>query len=287
VIVALSVCAALSWGAADFFGGLASRRASSLAVVVWSQAVGFVVLLAALGGVPGVLHATDLAWGAVCGIAGAIAIALLYRALAVGVMGVVSPLTAVLAAAVPVLFAFASGDRPHPLALAGIGCALVAVVLVSAAPATGEEAPLARVESPHRFAPGVPEALVAGLAFGFFFIGLARTHPDGGLYPLAAMRASSLVFLAGGALALRAPLRISRPGYRVVAAGGALDMLANVLYVFAVHGGALSIVAVLSSLYPAGTVALAGIVLGERLSALQWLGVGIALGGVTAIALAR
>ncbi len=291
MVVALALGAALFYGAGDFCGGLASRRRSTLAVVVWSQAAGLVVLAAVMPFVPGVPRAVDIGWGTLCGIAGAMAIGLFYRALAVGVMGVVSPLTAVLAAAVPVGWAFARGERPAPLAVLGIGCALAAVVLVSAAPArrsgSDDAAPLARAPRFHRLPPGIPEALAAGVAFGFFFIALAQTHADAGLYPLLGVRLTSLAVLAGGGLLLRRPLQVARPGFAAIGLTGVLDMTANVLYVIAVHAGALSIVAVLTSLYPAATIALAALVLHERLAPIQWLGVAVAFSGVLCISLAR
>jgi drug/metabolite transporter (DMT)-like permease len=290
--VALALASALFYGGADFCGGLATRRGSAFAVTVWSQALGLVViLLPAMLVVPGVAYRSDIGWGIGCGVAGALAIGLLYRGLAVGVMGVVSPITAVLAGSIPVVFAVATGDRPAPLAVAGIALALAAVVLVSVSPppaagAATRLAPTARA-LPLRFPPGIPEALGAGAAFGFFFIALARTHADAGLYPLLSMRITSIVLLAAVALLLRRPLRVARPVARTVALAGALDMLANVAYVLAAHGGPLSVVAVVSSLYPAGTVALAAIVLHERLVLVQWLGVALALAGVVCIALAR
>jgi drug/metabolite transporter (DMT)-like permease len=289
MVVALALGAALFYGAADFCGGLASRRGSTLAVVVWSQAIGLVVLGLALPFFPGTPHASDLGWGALCGVAGAFAIGLFYRALAVGVMGVVSPLTAVLAATIPVGWGFAFGRRPEPLALLGIGCALVAVLLVSAAtslPSAVDASP-AKATPPEFLAPGIPEALGAGVAFGFFFIGLSQTHADGGLYPLVGMRLASLVVLAAFALVVRGELRVARTDVAPIALTGVLDMAANILYVIAVHAGALAIVAVIASLYPAGTVALAALVLHERLIAVQWLGVAIAFTGVLCIALAR
>jgi len=290
MVVTLALGAALFYGAADFCGGLASRRGSTLGVVVWSQAVGLVVLAMALPFVRGTPHASDFAWGAICGVAGALAIGLFYRALAVGVMGVVSPLTAVLAATIPVGWGFAFGQRPPALALAGIGCALVAVLLVSAV-----TSPLARAADvfPSRaaprklFAPGIPEALGAGAAFGFFFIALSQTHADGGLYPLVGMRSASLLALFAYALVFRGELRVARAGRATIALTGVLDMAANIFYVVAVHAGALAIVAVITSLYPAGTVALAAIVLHERLIPVQWLGVAIAFTGVLCIAVAH
>jgi drug/metabolite transporter (DMT)-like permease len=284
----LALAAAAAYGAADFCGGLASRRTSAHAVVVWSQALGLIVLLVAFPFVPGVPRASDVALGALCGIGGALAVALLYRALAIGVMGVISPLTAVLAAAIPVLWAVAHGERPQALALIGILLALVAVVLVSGgAPPSDEDAPLARKPQRHRFPPGVPSAIAAGIAFGFFFIILAQTHRDAGLYPLLGTRVVSLALLTLAAFAMRRPLRVVRPGLRTIMLAGALDMGANVLYVLASHSGALSIVAVLTSLYPAGTVALAATVLRERLASVQWIGVASAFAGVVCISLAR
>jgi drug/metabolite transporter (DMT)-like permease len=284
VAIALALLCALTYGAADFCGGLAAKRAAALAVFVWSQAVGFAVLLAALPLVGGVVRLSDLWWGVACGLAGAGAVGMLYRALAIGTMGVVSPITAVLAAVIPVLFAILRGERPPLLALAGIGCALVAVVLVSAATAP-EAAP--RAAARRTFAPGIPEAIASGTAFGFFFIAIAQTHPDAGLYPLVTTRIVSMIVLglAGGLLHI--PLRIVRSAFAVVATCGALDMAANIFYVLAAHRGPLAIVAVISSLYPASTVALAAVLLHERLGRSQWAGVGIALGGVVCISLAR
>jgi len=288
--VVLALAAALFYGAADFCGGLASRRVSSLAVVVWSQAVGLLVLIPALLAIRGIARPADLSWGLACGISGAFAIALLYRGLATGTMGIVSPITAVLAAAIPVAFAVARGERPTALALFGIACALVAVVLVSASappPPPDERDGPARAPRARRFPPGIPEALGAGAAFGFFFIALAQTHADAGLYPLLATRLTSIAILACGALLLRRPLHVARPGLPTVVAAGVLDMGANVCYVLAAHAGALSIAAVVTSLYPAGTVALAALLLRERLVLVQWAGVAVALAGVLCIALAR
>lgn len=286
MVVALSLAVALCYGAADFCGGLATRRAAALAVVVWSQAAGLLVLLAALPFVPGAFHPRDLWVSLVCGVCGTLAVGLLYRGLAVGVMGVVSPITAVLCAALPLAWGIGRGERPAALALLGIAFALVAVVLVSAAtPAPAQ--PAAARASRGRLPPGIPEALGAGFAFGLFFIALAQVHPDAGLYPLLGTRVLSMLLLLGGAAALRLPLRVERPGLPTIVLCGALDMGANVLYILAAHSGALSIVAVLSSLYPAATVALAGLVLRERLGRAQWAGVGVALAGVLCISLAR
>ena len=282
--IALALVAALVYGSSDFFGGLASRRASTIGVVVCSQGFGLVLLAIVLPIVGGHAVPGDLAWGAACGVAGAVAIAALYRGLAVGTMGVVSPLSAVLGATIPMLFGIAvHGERPSRLACAGIAAALVAVVCVSAA---GDK-PQSPGTTRTLFAlpAGVPEALLAGIAFGAFFIALSQTRPEAGMYPLLAARLTSVVLLAAGGLAFGsiANVRVPRASLLLVFACGTLDMSANILYVLAAHTGLLSIVAVLTSLYPAATVALAAIVLRERLGTLQWIGVALALGGVVAI----
>jgi drug/metabolite transporter (DMT)-like permease len=261
------------YGAADFFGGLASRRTSTLAVVVWSQAAGFLLLAIALPLVPGSPHTADLAWGALCGIIGAAALSLLYRGLAIGAMGVVSPITAVLAAAVPVVYGAVRHTMPSTLASCGIALALVAVIAISAAPAGNRE----------QARRGVPEAGAAGALFGIFFIVLAQTRADAGLYPLLGARTASFIAFALAGTLLRMSFRPARAAIGIIIAGGVCDMLANVLYVIAVHGGSLAIVAVLSALYPASTVALAAIFLHERLRPLQWSGVVLAIAGVALI----
>jgi drug/metabolite transporter (DMT)-like permease len=287
VAIFLSLATALVYGAADFFGGLASRRTSTVSVVICSQACGLLLLavvLPLIGGHP-VPH--DLAWGAVCGIAGAFAIGMLYRGLALGTMGVVSPLSAVLGATLPMLYGIAlRGERPSWLAYAGIAAALLAVVCVSVSERAGEAAAPARGARTGFLPPGVREGLLAGVGFGLYFIALAQTRTDAGMYPLLAARVTSIVLLLGGGIAFGGPaaVRVARPALVAVLVCGTLDMGANVLFVLAAHSGMLAIVAVLTSLYPAATVALAALVLRERLGRFQWIGVALALGGAVAIA---
>ena len=192
-------------------------------------------------------------------------------------MSVVAPVTAVGAAALPVLWGLAAGERPSAIALGGVAVALVAVVFVS------------RIEGDEAAAAGgaivLVMAAVAGLGFGGVFIFLAEAGEDAGLWPLLVMRITSVSVLGLGALATR---RAMAPGgaaaWRIVLATGALDMTANVLYVFATRTGLLSLVAVLSSLYPAATVVLARVVLAERLGRMQTMGLGLAGAGVVLIA---
>ena len=275
--IAVALTAAIVYGAGDFFGGLASRRTSTAAVVVWSQAAGFLVLAIAVPLLPGRPQPADFAWGALAGIVGAGAIGLLYRGLAIGAMGVVSPVTAVLAALLPVAYGVARHVRPSDTSSIGIGISIAAVVAISSAP------PASRAQARR----GLREAIAAGVLFGAFFIVLAQTRADAGLFPLLAARSASLItFIAAGA-AMRLALRPARPAIGIIVAGGVCDMLANVFYLIAVHGGPIAIVAVLTSLYPASTVALAAIFLHERLRLLQWTGVALALTGVAFISAGR
>ena len=278
--ILISLLGAIVYGASDFCGGLASRTVSSLAVVVWSQAAGLILLAIVLPLTGGHPIAADFIWGAWCGVAAAIAIALLYRGLAIGKMGIVSPITAILAATIPVIYGVTfRGDHPTLLAYAGIAAALIAVVCVSAQPDEAKETALGLLP------PGVPEALISGAGFGAFFIALAQTRPEASMYPLLAARCTSLAVLLAGGLIIGGPkaIRVPRASVPLVFVCGMLDMSANVLYVFAAHIGMLAIVAVITSLYPAATIALAAIVLRERLGRIQWVGVAIALAGVVAI----
>ena len=278
--IILALAAALTYGAADFYGGLASRKMPAAAVVVLSQIAGMAILGAVWLVLPnaGRFYIDDALIGAGAGIAGGVAIAALYAALAVGRMGVISPITAVIGASVPVVYGFALGERAAPAALAGVALAFVAVALVSA---NLETRSLSSRE------PGVLLAILSGLAIGALYVLLSRGHHDGVLGRLAIARVVSVIVLCTYALVRRESLRPAPQALPLVLAAGALDMSANVLYVFATNSGMLAIVAVLTSLYPASTVFLARAFLGERLTAWQWLGVGLAACGVVLIAQAR
>jgi drug/metabolite transporter (DMT)-like permease len=267
---ALAVLASISYGAADFLGGLATKRGSTVfSVVVCSQATGLVLVLLALPFLPPASPTTaDLAWGAATGLAGGIGIAFLYRGLAVGVMSVVAPVTAVCAVIIPVAFGVARGERPTLRATAGVALALVAIVLISQ---SGE------VEEGKRAGTGVPIAIASGIAIGIFLVCLERTGPSAGLWPLVPARVVSVSFIAVAGLLAREKLLPRRQSWSIVLGGGALDMAANVLYLIAVRQGPLAIVATLTSLYPAGTILLARVVLRERLRLVQQAGVACAI----------
>jgi drug/metabolite transporter (DMT)-like permease len=269
----LALASATVFGAADFLGGLASRRIATLTVVLVSQLCGLVLLAVSLPWLPGHATTTDMAWGAASGLVAGAGLAVFYRSLATGTMSVVAPITAVSAATLPFVAGLALGERPPAAALVGIAVALAAVVLISRDDEQAAE-PLGRPTVPVRRM--VAEAVGAGVAFGLFFILLDRTAPGSGLWPLLAARFGSIGLFAVVAAVTRRSPRPSRSVMPVVAAAGVCDMTANVLYLLAVRGGLLSVVAALTSLYPASTVLLARWWLGERLGRVQVVGLGCA-----------
>jgi uncharacterized membrane protein len=281
MIEVLALASAVLYGSADFFGGLTARRANTIATVVWSQFAGLVLLLFALPFLPSAtVSSRDWFWGFVAGFSGGIGVAFLYRALAVGTMAVVAPTTAVIAAMIPVLFAFAIGERLRPLTFAGVALALVAIFLVSR-PARFEN--LDRDKRLGRFPPGFGLALLSGVSVGIFFLSLARTSTAAGMWPLIAARISSISLFAIIALVAKRTLRMDRTASATATLGGALDMAANAVYMTAARIGPLSIVVTLASLYPASTVILARILLKEHLSRTQIAGIACALLAVVLI----
>ncbi|MGY1733442.1 EamA family transporter [Geodermatophilus sp. SYSU D01045] len=276
--VVLALASAVVYGMADFCGGIASRRATAAAVVALSQAAGLVavvLLLPWLGGSP---TPADLGWGAAAGVAGGAGLLLFYRSLATGVMSVVAPVTAVAAAALPVVGGLLLGERIGVLAALGILLALVAVVLVAA------EGGLASLRTARLGS--VAPALTAGAGFGLFFVLLDRTGEDSGLSPLLSARVVSVLLIGGLALASGRSLLVSRRVLPVVVLAGVADMTANALFLVATQvGEQLAVTGVLASLYPASTVVLAQVVLRERLAGAQRAGLAVAAAAVVLIAL--
>jgi drug/metabolite transporter (DMT)-like permease len=278
----LALASAGVFGAADFLGGMASRRWSALPVAAVSQLVGLVAVLAAVLVLPGDPTPADLAVGALGGLAGSAGLILLYRGLATGPMNVVAPVTAALAAIVPAAVGFALGERPGPGALAGVALAIGAITLISREePGAGRTGPRAAA----RLRAGLVSALLAGIGFGGFFALLEQTSAGSGLWPLVGARLAAVPVFAA-LLLTRRPALPDRRALMVALLAGLLDMTANVLYVLAVRGGLLTLVAVLTSLYPVSTVLLARFVLGERLRRPQLTGLAFAAVGVALIAAA-
>ena len=281
--VLLALVAAASYGVSDFIGGLASRRVAALRVVLISYPVSLLMVLAVAPFAGGEVTRSAVLWGAASGVAGGLAVWWFYLALADGPMSVVSPLTAILVAGIPVGVGFATGERPGVLAATGIVLALIAVVLVS------RETPEAAGEAVDghraRFTPTVAWLTVgSGFAFALAFIGLDRIGDDPGLWPLAMSRAAATVVVwavAAGAGQFRLP---PRDVARLAIGIALLDVVANGAMMYAFSGGLLSLVAVIGSLYPAATVLLAMTMLGERVGRLQQVGMVLAVAAVAMIA---
>jgi drug/metabolite transporter (DMT)-like permease len=273
--VLLALASSVTWGIADFGGGLVSRRvASTVAVTVVSQAAGFAALLIVFGARGAHLDGRSFAIGLAAGAGGGAGLAAFYRALAVGTMSIVSPIVAC-GAVVPFAISIATGERPSALALTGAGVALAGAVLASA-----EERRAAASERKQ----AVMLATVAAGALGLFtyFLGLGSREGTA-LSTLVGARVGSLTLLLVLALVLRAPLRLGRSALLPVAAVGLCDVAANALFALASGHGLLALVSVLGSLYPVMTVVLAYVFLHERLTPLQLAGVGVALAGVAAL----
>lgn len=263
----LALMAAGVYGVADYCGGRASRSVSPMTVTFVGQSAGLVVLLALvlISGVP-VPPTSDFIWGGIAGIAGSTGLLAFYKAMGSGFMTVVAPVSAVTATAVPVVIGLMTGERPGLLALCGIPVALIAIALVS------------DVLGPnHRRAPRsiVVMAFVSGATFGSLFVILGHTNDAGGLWPVVAMRFTSVPYMALVMFFMKRKPSEARANLPVVVASGILDSIANGLYLLAVRHGLMSIVATINSFYPASTLLLATRVDKEKIHRSQ--GVGLAL----------
>lgn len=293
--VVLALVAALAYGASDFLGGRASTRAPVTTVAAVVQATSLVLVLPVAATVgPSVLDPSAgagpaLLWGLTSGLGGAVGTLFLYRGLARARVAVVAPLSGVLAAALPVLTALVAGERPSLITTVGIVAGLPAVWLIAGG---GAAAAPDQVGRPR----GVLEGIVAGLGFGFLFFALDRAGDEAGLWPVAAGQAGALVILGAAVLAAALaghrplPSRSTRaPGTAGPASGwlpvtvvsGTLAIVANTAFFLATTQGLLTVAAVLTSLYPAGTVVLARFVLDERISRSQVTG--LALAGIAVV----
>ena len=266
--VLLALISSLTWGVADFMGGLASRKAGPVHVLSVSYPAGAVVLTAiAILVIPGQLSTEVLIWGASAGVVGAVAIGLLYAALSRGPMGIVSPVTAVMAGAVPVFVGVSRGESLSALAVGGILVAGVAVVLVSRE--TGEQA---RIR-----ASTLGLALGSGAAIGVYLTLIGLAPVDSGVWAAVIGRWTSTVLLVVVLVFFARPFVRSGFPWLLVLASGVIDACANGVFQLASQRGMLSIVAVVGSLYPVATVTLAWVLLKERLNAIQLIGVALAL----------
>lgn len=276
--VLLSLLSALSYGVSDFLGGLFSKRSGPWQTAVVGQTSSTVCTVAVALFIAGDPVGSDWVWGVVGGAGSGVGAAFLYRGLAGGRMSVVAPLSAVVCALLPVAVGLVTGDRPSALALAGIVVAFPAIALVSRV--VEEDA---AAQAAHRG--GVVDGVVAGLGFGVLFVALGQVRDDAGLWPLAVAQGAAAVVVVLLAVALReAWVPRDRLAWRAVVMGP-LGATATTAFLLATREGLLSVVSVISSLYPATTVLLATLVLKERIQAWQGVGLALAASAVTLVAL--
>lgn len=350
----IGLTGAFIFGAADFLGGLASKRISPVLATALAATSGLVALLVVLPFLGGVWSAEAVMWGALSGVTGAAAISLLYACLAIGPMSILSPLTAVVSAVVPMTAGLLGGDRFTAIGYWGLGLALVAVVLVGFVPEKGAVRPSVK---------GILMAIGSGTMIGAFMILIDLTPEDSGLVPLVMNRAvnGGIMFALVGILAfaafrnaavlrgrstgaqvsaaqsaaqsagaqsaamswtpgaddragtvgsagtastaettataanvltdaappaIRTDRAALRAGIRLALACGIVDVIANTLLLIGIRLGDLSIMSVLTAMYPAGTILLAAVVLKERIAPVQWLGLALAVAAAGMLAVA-
>jgi drug/metabolite transporter (DMT)-like permease len=272
--VIFGLAASLCWGSGDFNGGLASRRANASSVVTSAYAVGFILMVAlALIWREPLPSWQDILWGGLAGLAGASGLIAFYSALSIGRMGVAAPISAVLTTALPVIFSAFVEGLPGLLQLGGFLLALCAIVFIS------------RPEQTRGRPQGVGLALLAGCGFGCFFILISRVNHAETFWPLAVARFTSVLFLVIVSLFRRQRVVLERKVIPLVLLAGILDAMGNAFFVLAAHVGRLDIASILSSLYPAATVLLAAIVLRERVTRFQGIGIVLALVAVCLISI--
>jgi drug/metabolite transporter (DMT)-like permease len=273
-VVFFGLLSAASWGAGDFSGGLASKRSDVYNVVAFSQMFGVTLLMAlAILFSEAMPSAGDMLLGAIAGIFGALGLVALYAGLAGGRMGVVAPVTAVVTAAVPVIFSIFLEGLPAGRQMAGFGLAFIAVWLLSYA-GHGAVFQVKDLALP----------VASGLGFGVFLLLIGRASQSAILWPLVAARLASISLILVLAARLRRLALPASTQLPLIALAGILDAGGNAFFALAARAGRLDIAAILASLYPAITVLLAWLILGERLIWRQWLGLIASLAAVFLIA---
>ena len=273
--VFLGICVAACFGSGDFLGGFASRTASTLTVLLFAQACALALAVVYALAFTGDAVGDDLLFGAIAGGLNVGALGVLYHGLSTGRMGVVAPVTAVIASIIPVTYGTATGESPSTLALVGVACAILAGGLIARERTEGHDAHLLRE---------LMLSVLAGGGFGASFILYAETSEGSGFWPVLAGRAVAFPLVVIAVLATRSRISVTRKDRSLAMAAGVLDVSATALLLVAVREGLKSLVAPLAALGPAFTVALAWLVLSEPIARLQIVGLGLALVGLSLIA---
>jgi uncharacterized membrane protein len=273
----LAGLSALLYGVADFSGGFSSNKNSTFSVVIVSQAAGIFLALVALAlSASSIPSLSDILWGMLAGVSGAIGLFTLYRGIATSIVAVVSPASALVGAVIPLIFGLIIGERPSALALAGAALCLPAVLLLSSG---GDSSDGKSVKS------ALVQGLVAGVGFGFFFVAVSRSSPSSGLWPLVAARGTSVLIVLSLVLIKKERIGIAKGSLPVTLLAGLADMGANIAFLLASRTGLLALASIVSSLYPAPTVILGRIIFKEKIPPTRLAGFGLALAGVVLISL--
>lgn len=264
MVVIWALSAALIYGVADYFGGRATKISKSAAVTFLGQSTALVLLalLIIFGDTP-VMSGNDWLWSGFAGAGGAIALIAFYQAMSLGSMTVVAPISAIVGMCSPVVVGLLQGERPAPIAYLGMLLAVVAVALV------GDVLDHHDLPTPLR---AIVYAVISGLGFGVIFVCLAQTSQDAGLWPLLGQRLVSVPTVAVVGLLSVGRLKVDRRVVALAMLSGVLDTAANGLYLLAIHGGLLSLVGVITALYPVSTVGLAITLDQEKLHKSQIVG---------------
>jgi len=281
MVILLGLAAAVLYGGGDFIGGLATRKAHVLTVLLLAETAGVIAALIAAAISPGAVSLTGLAWGFGAGVVGGLGLIIFYVGLATGPMSVVAPVSGLVSTVLPVTVALAWGERPGAGVYAGALLCLVAIVLASSA----GDASASR--GPGRPGRAIAYGVGSGTAFGLFFLLIRNAGQSGAVWPVAAGRVGELVAVLATAAVLRRGLPARGVDGRLLLAAafaGVIDVIANICYVAATRTGMFGLAVVMASLYPGVTVLLARVVLGERLRWVQRAGLAIAGLGVLLIA---
>lgn len=273
--IVLALVSSVAYGLTDFLGGLAARRAHIFLLGSLTQPLGLVVLLLLVPWTGGVMSNEVWFWGLVSGVGGALAYVTLFRALAIGPMSVASPISALVAVVLPVVAGVFFGERLPLLGWIGILVGMVAVLMVSQV----------HEDAPHPVSLQVILLSIgAGVFISVFLVALERAPEDSGLWPLVVVRIVTSTLLVTAALGSRVMGKIPRDVLILGAVSTLLDVVATAAFMLATREGMLTVVAVITALYPAATVLMARVVLKEHLQALQRVGLALAAVSVTVLA---
>ncbi|MBT3313339.1 MAG: EamA family transporter [Anaerolineae bacterium] len=271
------LASALSWGTGDFAGGLASRKLGAYKAVMMGYAIGLGFLLIALPFIDEPfpdIH--TILWSSVAGIAGAIGLLFFFEAMRLGRISIAAPLSALIGAIIPVVVGSFIEGIPQPIVFLAFGLALIAVALISIEKDEGENK-----RNAHLYLP-----ILAGTAFGLYFVFMNEASEDLVIGPLITARSSGMLSIAAYLLFKRESFRIESGSWHLLTINGFFDVGGNLFYILAAQAGRLDISAVLSSLFPGMTVFLAWLILKERLQSSQWIGILLALISIILIATA-